>query len=65
MKPPLLRKSQTSKTSLRRPGRKPSRQKDIVAATFDAFAAGGHGATRVMGCKDELTLHSIVAMLFS
>lgn len=63
MKPPSLRKVKTRNTSPRRDGRKPPRQKDIVAATFDAFAARGPGATRIMGCKDELTMHSIVAIL--
>ena len=64
MKTPSLRKLKNSKPSPRRHGRKPLRQKDIVAATFDAFAAPGHGVTRIMDCKDELTMHSLVAILF-
>ena len=64
MKPPSLRKVKISKTYPRRRGRKPPHQEDIVAAAFDAFAARGHGATRIIDCKDELTMHSLVAILF-
>jgi hypothetical protein len=63
MKPTHLRKSQTTKTSPRRRERKPGRQKDIVEAGFDAFAARWQVTARILRCKNELTMRSIVAIL--
>jgi len=39
------------------------RQKDIVAAAFEVFAAPERKAASIKDCKNPLTMHSIAAIL--
>ena len=63
MKPPNSQRVKIAKTSPRRQKKKLHRQKEIVAAAFDVFAAHGYEATSIIDCKNELTMHSIAAIL--
>jgi hypothetical protein len=52
-----------AKTSPRRQKKKLHRQKEIVAAAFDSFAAHGYKATGIADCKNALTIHFAAAIL--
>lgn len=63
MKPPDAQRFKSSKTSARTRKRKPHHQEDIVTAAFEALTARGRKGPRIIDCKNELTVQSMVSML--
>jgi len=63
MKPPNSQRVKIAKTSPRRQKKDLHHQKEIVAAAFEIFAAHGYKATSIIDRKNDLTRHSIAAIL--